>query len=121
MQLVEQLLQVSTNLYKVLDDTLISEERDEYIAQIHELLDQRKIIIEMLVQQEGGFRFDKQNRIHCKLLELDNGIKERLEIVINSIKKDLTNLQKAKKNESQYYNPFASVRVMDGMYYDKKN
>lgn len=119
MQPVEQLLQVSASVYKVLGDTPISEERTGYIEHIHQLLDKRATIIEMLVQE--GFRFNEQNRIHCTLLELDNGIKERLNTLMNSIKQDLTNLQKSKKNESQYYNPYSDVRVMDGMYYDKKN
>ncbi|XQN53657.1 flagellar protein FliT, partial [Lysinibacillus capsici] len=34
---------------------------------------------------------------------------------------DMANLQKTKKSEQQYYNPYSNVRVMDGMYYDKKN
>ena len=27
---------------------------------------------------------------------------------------------KNEKSEQQYYNPYSNVRVMDGMYYDKK-
>ncbi|HEY4624082.1 MAG TPA: flagellar protein FliT, partial [Solibacillus sp.] len=33
----------------------------------------------------------------------------------------LKDLQNAKKNEKQYLNPYSSVQVMDGRYYDKKN
>lgn len=36
------------------------------------------------------------------------------------IKMDMKNLQKTKKHEKQYVNPYANVQVMDGMYYDKK-
>ncbi len=119
MQLIEQLLQVSANLFKLLGDIPKGEERDEYIDNINDMLDKRGKIIEDLVQE--GFQFDEQNRIHRTLLELDHGIKERLATVMNAVKQDMANLQKTKKSEEQYFNPYSNVRVMDGMYYDKKN
>ena len=119
MQLIEQLLQVSANLFKLLGDIPKGEERDEYIDNINNMLDKRGKIIEGLVHE--GFHFDEQNRIHRTLLELDKGIKERLAAVMNAVKQDMANLQKTKKSEEQYYNPYSNVRVMDGMYYDKKN
>ncbi|HBT72652.1 MAG TPA: flagellar protein FliT [Lysinibacillus sp.] len=119
MQLINQLLQVSANLFKILGDIPKGEERDEYIDNINNMLDQRGKIIEDLVQE--GFQFEEQNRIHRTLLELDNGIKERLAIVMSAVKQDMANLQKTKKSEQQYFNPYSNVRVMDGMYYDKKN
>ncbi|PJO41188.1 flagellar protein FliT [Lysinibacillus xylanilyticus] len=119
MQLIDQLLQVSANLFKLLGDSPNGEERDEYIDNINSMLDKRGTIIEALIQE--GFHLDEQNRIHSTLLELDNGIKERLTAVMNDVKQDMANLQKTKKSEQQYFNPYSNVRVMDGMYYDKKN
>lgn len=119
MQRIDQLLQVSANLFKILSDIPDGQERDEYIDKINSMLDKRGTIIGGLVQE--GFCFDEQNRIHRTLLELDNGIKERLAAVMSAIKQDMANLQKTKKSEQQYFNPYSNVRVMDGMYYDKKN
>ena len=119
MQFIDQLLQVSANLFKILGEIPNGEERDEYIDNINSMLDQRGTIIEDLIQE--GFRFDEQNRIHRTLLELDNGIKERLDAVMSAVKQAMANLQKTKKSEKQYFNPYSDVRVMDGMYYDKKN
>lgn len=119
MQQTDQLLQVSANLFKHLGDIPKGEERDEYINTINSLLDKRGTIIQDLIQD--GFHFDEQNRVHRTLLELDNGIKERLAAVMDAVKQDMANLQKTKKSEQQYFNPYSNVRVMDGMYYDKKN
>lgn len=119
MQQTNQLLQVSANLFKHLGDIPKGEERDEYIDTINSLLDKRGTIIQDLIQE--GFHFDEQNRVHRTLLELDNGIKNRLAAVMAAVKQDMANLQKTKKSEQQYFNPYSSVRVMDGMYYDKKN
>ncbi|WP_016991531.1 hypothetical protein [Lysinibacillus boronitolerans] len=118
MQLIEQLLQVSANLYKLLGDIPKSEERDDFIDTINSMLDKRGSIIERLLQEE--FTFESQNLMHRTLSELDNGINERLATVMNAVKQDIANLQKTKKSEEQYFNPYANVRVMDGMYYDKK-
>ncbi|MED3875729.1 flagellar protein FliT [Lysinibacillus capsici] len=119
MQQIEQLLQTSANLFKHLGNIPKGEERDDYIIVINNMLDKRGTIMENLMKE--GFRLDNQNRIHRTLLELDNGIKERLAVVMNTVKQDMANLQKTKKSEQQYYNPYSNVRVMDGMYYDKKN
>lgn len=119
MQQIDQLLQTSANLFKHLGETPKGEDRDEYIDTINNMLDKRGLIIDKLMND--GFQFDVQNRIHRTLLELDNGIKERLADVMDAVKQDMANLQKTKKSEQQYYNPYSNVRVMDGMYYDKKN
>ncbi|WP_107923553.1 flagellar protein FliT [Lysinibacillus parviboronicapiens] len=119
MQPTEQLLQVSANLYKLLGEIPNSEERDSYIDNINVMLDKRGIIIKRL--QEENFKFDAQNRVHNTLLELDKGIKQRLAVVMDAVKQDMANLQKTKKSEEQYFNPYSNVRTMDGMYYDKKN
>ncbi|GLC87788.1 flagellar protein FliT [Lysinibacillus piscis] len=119
MQLINQLLQVSANLYKILGEIPIGEERDGYIEHINDSLNKRGDIIDMLMK--NGFQFNQEDRIHCTLLELDNGIKERLVVVMNAVKQDMANLQRTKKSEIQYQNPYSDIRTMDGMYYDKKN
>lgn len=119
MEQTQQLLQVSAKLYQHLTNMPKEEERDDYIEKIHTLLDDRGILIEEM--QKNGFRVEGGNKSHQMLVELDKGIRERLENVMKIIQADLKDLQNAKKNEQQYMNPYASVQVMDGRYYDKKN
>lgn len=118
MDLTSQLLQVSAKLYQLLSDIPKGEERDKYIEDIHRLLDERGEIIFSLKQQ--GFQIQPECKNHLLLIQLDQGIRERLQLVMDAVKKDLKDLQNMKKNEKQYMNPYASVQVMDGMYYDKK-
>lgn len=114
----QQLLQISATLYEELSMIPKGENRENFIQEINQKLDQRGKIIDALRQE--GFTFDSQNKIHATLLELDKGIRERLNLVMEVVKHDMRDLQNAKKNEKQYANPYASVQVMDGMYYDKK-
>lgn len=94
------------------------ERRDDFIQEIERQLDERGEVMELLKKE--GFQIDLQNKMHRMLIELDNGIRERLNEIMQVVKVDMKNLQAAKKNEQQYTNPYSSVHVMDGMYYDKK-
>ena len=116
---LQQLLQISAKLYQHLTEISADEDRDVYIEKIHSLLDERGILIGNM--QKNGFQVDLTNKSHSMLVELDKGIRERLDKVMKAIQLDLKGLQNAKKNEKQYMNPYANVQVMDGRYYDKKN
>lgn len=119
MNQIQTCLQISARLYQQLADIPKSEARDEYIEKINQLLDERGNVIAQL--RTEGFVVDNTNKAHRTLIELDNGIRKRLNLVMADIKNDMKQLQQTKKNEVQYMNPYSNVRVMDGMYYDKKN
>ena len=114
----QQLLQISAKLYQQLESLPQSDYREDFIEEINRQLDERGRLLQLL--SEEGFILDQENKSHKMLVELDQGICKRLELVMEEIKSDMKNLQKTKKNEKQYINPYSSVRVMDGMYYDKK-
>ncbi|MEE1133119.1 MAG: flagellar protein FliT [Caryophanon sp.] len=118
MKQIQQVLQVSAQLFALLGNTPKVEERDQFIKMIHQKLEERQTAIDELMTV--GFVFDESNKMHVTLQELDKGIQERLQNVLKMIKEDLKSVQNAKKNEQQYLNPYSNVQVMDGMYYDKK-
>ncbi len=118
MEYMKDLLQVSAKLYKHLANVPKSEDRYEYIAQIDLLLEERGTLIDQLIN--SNFVFNVQDESHKMLYELDRGIRERLAKVMDIVKLDMKDLQNAKKNEKQYFNPYSDLQTMDGMYYDKK-
>lgn len=118
MDKTQQLLQISAKLYQLLGEVPDGDERTEFIEELNKMLDERGEIVNALYLE--GVVFDKQQKIHQILFELDKGIRERLNDVMNLVKEDMKTLQNTKKNESQYRNPYASVQVMDGRYYDRK-
>lgn len=117
-QQIQALLQLSANLYeKLVNDPEVSV-RDEFIEEVNELLDKRGVLMQQL--SDAGFIYNRTSKAHRTLFELDKGIQERLNRVLNTIKKDMKELQATKKSEQQYNNPYGHVQTMDGMYYDKK-
>lgn len=120
MDLENELLQISAKLYQLLSSPIPkAEERDIYIDRINLLLDERGKIIDALKEQ--NFQLNKEIKTHAMLIELNRGIGEKLQLVLEAVKKDLRDLQNIKKNERRYMNPYANVQVMDGMYYDRKS
>lgn len=118
MSQLQTCLQLSARLYQHLVDLPSDNKRDEYIEKANQLLDERGSVIEEL--RKNQFKVDPANKVHQTLIELDQGIRERLHLVMADIKKDMRLLQETKRKEVQYMNPYSNVRVMDGMYYDKK-
>jgi flagellar protein FliT len=118
MDLTQQLLQVSAKLYQHITNLPADNEREKYIEKINSLLDERGHFMEALKRE--GFQYDSSNKAHAMLSELDKGIRDRLNKVLDSIRLDLKDLQNSKKSERQYINPYANIEVMDGRYYDRK-
>lgn len=118
METIQQLLQISAKLYQHLTDISKGEERDSYIEKINKLLDERGACIQAL--EVSGFKIDSANRTHQTLIQLDTGIRERLEKVMTAVKEDMKELNNAKKHEQQYINPYSNVSTMDGRYFDNK-
>ena len=58
--------------------------------------------------------------MHMTLFELDKGIREKLDIIMQSIKDDIKDVQKSKKVERQYIDPYGDVRQLNSRYYDGK-
>lgn len=114
---VERLLSISARLNEHLSTIPHGENREEFIEKINDLLDERGAIIEEL--KLSGKSLDG-HQLYKHLQELDRDIQEQLQKVMTAIKTDMRTLQQSKKTEQQYLNPYSSVRVMDGMYYDGK-
>ena len=117
--LEQQLLQISARLYQQLDKMPTAvEERDGFLKEVDRLLDERGQLIESLCVQQVKENPASKNK--ALIIELDQGIQKRLQSVMSIVKSDLKTVQVAKKKEEQYINPYSSVHVMDGKYYDQK-
>jgi flagellar protein FliT len=117
--MLNDFLQKSALLYKFLievkDDV---ENRSENIEKINHMLGERGEIVAQL--KSNGFCFDENNSVHYTLLELDKGIREKLDYLMESIKSDMKDLQQLKKYERQYIDPYEDIRHLDARYFDGK-
>ena len=112
---VEEFLEASEVLFSHLATIPSDDERTEFIDQINVLLDAREEAIQQLDKTTIS-----THASYNHLLELDKGINERLEKVMNVVKGDLKDLQQKKRHETSYTNPYAATQTLDGMYFDNK-
>jgi flagellar protein FliT len=117
--MLNNFLQKSAFLYKFLvevkDDV---ENRSKNIEIINRMLAERGEVVEQL--RVEGFQFDEKNTMHKTLLELDKGIREKLDDLMDSIKNDMKELQRIKKYERQYIDPYEDIRQLNARYFDGK-
>lgn len=93
--MLNEYLQKSAQLFKHLTKNPDDESRTEYIEKINQLLDERGELVISL--QRTGFKFNPEDEAHHTLYELDKGIKERLALVMDTVKNDIKDLQNTKK------------------------
>ena len=118
MIMINDYLQKSAQLLKVLNENCDKEQRSAHIEQINRLLDERGMMVEQLKQE--GFQYDATNRLHATLFELDKSISEKLQLLMENVKEDIKVLKSSKKGGRQYIDPYNALGNLDARYYDGK-
>jgi hypothetical protein len=118
MEAVEKLLASSEVLYSHLAKLPKESQREAFIERIEWLLETRENDL-LRIQKLSKIEL-RQHHLATVLMELDKGIQERMEKVMDVIKKDIRDFQVKRKSDASYSNPYAATQTIDGMYYDKK-
>jgi flagellar protein FliT len=113
-EIVAEFIKKSKQLLLHLEGELPSDERDEYIDSIHQLLDERSQLLNQLPDLQ-----DFRPEIKEELLKIETNIQSLLANRQKVIKKDLQLLQIQKKKTNKYADPYGSISA-DGMFLDKK-
>jgi flagellar protein FliT len=112
---VSDLFAVTKELHELLHQPVNKEQRDETIATIQRLLDQR----DSLIQQLQPPYSEEEQELGMKMVSLNEAIYEKLRELKQQIQQDLMVIRKKKTANQNYLNPYQSLAI-DGMFYDKK-
>lgn len=115
MSTVQQLLDVSQQLYDHLNHSIENVDRDEYIDTITQLLDKRQSLIDNL----SGEYSEEEKKLGKQIIQLNEIISQRLQEKLRFFKQELEVFQQNKRRREQYANPYKHMSI-DGMYFDKK-
>lgn len=115
MNTVQQLLDVSQQLYDHLNHSMENVDRDEYIDTISQLLEKRQSLIDRL----SGEYSEEEKKLGKQIVQLNEKINQRLQEKLRFFKQELETFQQNKRRREQYTNPYRHVSI-DGMYFDKK-
>lgn len=115
MSTVHELLCLSEEFYKEMNQPCSSNERDSVIKKIKEFLALRE---EHLKNLTGPFS-DEDQRVGELILAYDAKIQAKFNDLNQSIKEDLLTVKNQKRNTPKYINPYESMYV-NGVFYDKR-
>jgi flagellar protein FliT len=115
MSVVNELLGCNKELINLLMKGLPIEDREDYIGQIDHLLEKRGTILYSL-------DFKSQETLQAKnlLMDQDQEIRTLLAKQQAQIKEDLKLLKAQKQKNQQYANPYQTLNMHDGAFYDKR-
>ena len=113
---VQACAMITKELYDLVVQQKNEEERDEYIQQIHVLLEKRD---EILSQLNPPFT-PEQEQLGKQMSEWNKVIGEYFKKDLIKVQTDIQGVNKKKSNMQKYINPYEALQS-DGAFYDKKN
>ena len=116
MSVVARIIALTTELYELLEKPINKEKRDETIASIQMLLDERDSLIQKMTPP---FNEDEQE-LGKKIIDLNRKIHRKLEHLKLQIQGDLILINQKKTVNQSYTDPYQSISF-DGTFYDKKS
>ncbi|RSD25192.1 flagellar protein FliT [Mesobacillus subterraneus] len=113
MSAVIQFHQLTTELIRLLENTDV--DRDDKIAKVEELLNQRETLIEEIKPPYTPEELEKGKEVTLLNTKLDQLLKREK----GAVQRDIKDLQNKKESNTKYVNPYQSLST-DGMFYDRR-
>lgn len=113
MSAVKQFYRLTNQLIEMLEKS--QTDREQKIAQIESLLDQRETVMKGIVPPYTP----EEAEMGKELIQLDARLTGLIEAEKILIQKDIKDLQIKKNSNTKYVNPYQSLSA-DGMFYDKR-
>ncbi|MBE2906177.1 flagellar protein FliT [Anoxybacillus flavithermus] len=115
MSVVFTLLEATRQLANVLREPVSKEKRDEVIARIEQLLEERERLLAKLPSSLTA----EERKMGQEILALNAEIDEKLQQLKQQIQFDLKQTKKTETVVKHYNHPYEPLSI-DGMFYDKK-
>ncbi|MFD2214817.1 hypothetical protein [Metabacillus endolithicus] len=116
MSSLEKVYGITEQLFQLVTRPLITEERDDLVSQINQLISTREQFISGVQPPFGP----KDMQMYEQLMIWNETINEKFAFIKSQIQQDMTQLKKSKATNQQYVNPYQNVSSSDGMFYDKR-
>ncbi|RKQ35571.1 flagellar protein FliT [Oceanobacillus halophilus] len=113
---VQKIYDITVEMKNLLDKDIPSNQREDSINKVHELLHARAKCMEQL---ESPFT-EEEKEIGKELVTLNKDIQTMMNKLSTELKSEMKQVKRQKKTNQSYINPYRNVQVMDGMYMDKK-
>lgn len=116
MNRLQSVFDITVNMKEILDKEISSNEREVIIEQLNNLLLQREPLLKHLTSPFS----EEEDLLGKKLVTLNQEVQHLMDQLFSTLKTEIKQMNRQKKSNKNYTNPYHNVQVMDGMYLDKK-
>ncbi|KUP05250.1 hypothetical protein Q75_13450 [Bacillus coahuilensis p1.1.43] len=106
---------LTKELFALLKTSISTEEREDKMVQVTELLHEREDILPRLTKPATL----QEEEMAGQIVAMNMFIDQQLTILLGDIQRDRNGLKKKKMSAKRYTNPYANMQY-DGMFYDKR-
>ncbi|WP_067727100.1 flagellar protein FliT [Oceanobacillus damuensis] len=116
MNRAEPIYEITMKIRELLNQPITPQSRESVIEQLNGLVSDRGKLMDSLTPPYT----EDEKRIGSKLVQFNDEIQNRMQILFADLKMEMKQVKKQKKSNQSYTNPYKSVQVMDGMFMDSK-
>src|SRR5690625_1783204 len=113
---VAKLYNLTKELYDLLNQPITSNNREDVIQQINELVEERGNYINELTPPYS----EQDKKMGQTIVRLNKQIQHQMQTLFNDLKVEMKQVKKQKRSKRSYTNPYEQVRSVDGMFLDQK-
>lgn len=116
MSRLDVLYQLTLNLKETLEQKIDRQKRDQVILKVNELIEQRAIEMTNITPPYT----EKEKEMGQEIVRLNDIIERNMNLLFDELKQEMKQLNKQKKSNRSYINPYGKITSTDGMYLDSK-
>ncbi|WP_249871312.1 flagellar protein FliT [Oceanobacillus saliphilus] len=108
--------EVTMKIKTILDQKITPQARESAIEKLNDLIIDRGTYMESLTPPYS----EEEQRLGRELVQLNEEIEKKMHLLFADLKLEMIQVQKQKKSNQSYTNPYKNVHTMDGMFMDSK-
>lgn len=110
------LYQLTIDLKELLMQKVTPQQRDDVLLKMNQLIEARSIEMQKITPPYT----EKEKEIGQKIVQLNHTIEQRMNLLFDELKQEMKQLNKQKKSNRSYINPYGKITSTDGMYLDSR-
>ncbi|MBN6206869.1 hypothetical protein JYK21_10395 [Ralstonia pickettii] len=117
MDYLEKVYEITIELKELLDQNITTKNREEVINKLNQLIETRGKWMDQLQPPYT----EAEKELGEKIYALNTGIQNKMQQLFTDLKLEMRQVQKQKKTNVSYTNPYRNVHISDGTFMDSKN
>jgi flagellar protein FliT len=116
MDALQEVYKITLEMKDLLEPPITSQTRESIIEELNRMIEERGRWMEQISPPYT----EEEREFGERIYKLNIGIEEKMHQLFGELKIEMKQIQKQKKSQQTYSNPYKQVAVSDGTFLDKK-